>query len=368
MFFGYTMYFPENADSNRYISKLQLLYDEPRTWENFAASFYSVDERGSGNVDVYESLVVNFVSLFTPNGKILFAFYGLVFGYFYSRNIWFLIDEIKDNVQYKTVWLLIISFAFVVGFWNLNGVRMWTAAHVFFFGCYIFLIQNKKYGFLFILGSALIHFSFALPIALFIFYFFTKIKWRILYFIFIISFFVSSFKITTISAFLQNILPDILLPRIESYTGEEYVRNYTESYQSYNWYILFATEAVNIIIAVLVSTMYFSRDREDKKFNLFFGFSLVLLIAGNILAPLPSGNRYLMVAQLFGMAVVTYYFCHYLNKRYLKMVGLLSPFLLLFIIVSLRKSFDTISIMTIFTNPILATILDTPISLIDLIK
>lgn len=62
-FYGYTMYQPDGVDSTRYIVKLQRLYEEPRTWDTFIGSFYSIDE-GGGSVDIYEPIMVNFVSLF----------------------------------------------------------------------------------------------------------------------------------------------------------------------------------------------------------------------------------------------------------------------------------------------------------------
>jgi hypothetical protein len=89
---------------------------------------------------------------------------------------------------------------------------------------------------------------------------------------------------------------------------------------------------------------------------------------GNLLSSLPSGERYLILAQFFGVAVTVLYFAKYYSLNYKKAVAVVSPFLLFFIIISLRKSFDTISVMTVFTNPILATIIDSPVALIDLIK
>jgi len=70
----------------------------------------------------------------------------------------------------------------------------------------------------------------------------------------------------------------------------------------------------------------------------------------------------------FRHRIVIFYYVVYEDREYRKWAMLCSPLLFFFIIVSVRMSFDTISLMTILTNPVLATIVDLPIPLIDLIK
>lgn len=371
VFYGLTMNRPEINDSTRYVTKLERLYEEPRTWVNFVSSFYTVEDGAAGSVDVYEPLIVNFVSLFTNNGNVLFAFYGFVFGFFYSRNIWFLIDEIKVNKSSNFIWLLLFSFVCIIGFWELNGVRMWTAAQVFFYGVYTVLLKNNKKGFWIILASALIHFSFALPIGLFFAYYFFKIPWRLLYFLFIGSFFVSLLNITALSAFLESNLPAFLLPRVKSYTSDLYVETYDALQEQGNWYIKYLGLVINYVIAFLISVIYFSTKRTyltDKNFLKFLSFSLLLLTIGNLLSGLPSGQRYLIIAQFSAMAALVLYYVRFNQLAFKKATKVVAPFLLFFIIISFRKSLDTVSIMTILTNPFLAAIFDTPVPLIDFIK
>ena len=127
IFYGYTMFRPEIMDSTRYVVNLINLYNRPMTWDIFIANFYSDD---TGTVDIYQPLVTFILSRFTKDGNILFAVFGIVYGYFYSRNIWLILDLCKGaKIEWK-LWVVIISFICVLGFWNLNGVRMWTAAHV----------------------------------------------------------------------------------------------------------------------------------------------------------------------------------------------------------------------------------------------
>lgn len=371
VFYGYTMFRPEFADSTRYVQSLVNMYNNPRTWDAFILSFYSVDEDNQATVDIYQPLMTNFVSLFTDNGNILYAFFGLVYGFFFSRNIWFLIDEFKEQLQSKLIFILLIAFTSVIGFWELNGVRMWTAAQVFFYGAFLFLYQKKTKGMYFVLASVLIHFSFFLPVGLFLIYTIFRLPFKIMYIFFIASFFMSFFNVTTVSTFLTGVLPEVLLPRVKSYTNEEYIEGYEAFNQGGNWYILYFGKVLNYTIAFLITVIYFAKNQsylKDKFFTRFASFSIFLLGASNLLSSLPSGERYLILAQFFGVAVTVLFFTKYYSLNYKKAVAVVSPFLLFFIIISLRKSFDTVSVMTVFTNPFLASIIDTPIALIDLIK
>ena len=71
---------------------------------------------------------------------------------------------------------------------------------------------------------------------------------------------------------------------------------------------------------------------------------------------------------LFGIILIYFYYVVFNDKEFKKWALLFSPMLVFYIIISIRISFDTVSFMTILTNPILATIIDLPIPLIDLIK
>lgn len=372
VFYGYTMYRPEGMDSGRYVNKLQLLFQEPRTWEIFMASFYSVDERGQGNVDIYEPLMVNFVSIFTNSGNILFAFYGLVYGFFFSRNVWFVIEEIKKKTYPpKITWLLFVSFICIIGFWELNGVRMWTAAQVFVYGVFMVLLKEKKIGYLFVVSSALFHFSFGLPIMLFLFFKVVNPPKKITYILFILSFFVAVFNVTVISGLIQSFIPEFFLPRINNYISEEYSEVYEGVKENAIWYVKYYKLILNYLIAALITVIHFSNKiniKKDKFFYNLYSFALIIMICGNLLSVVPSGGRYLLIAQYFSTAVLSIYCVRFNNSQFKKVVVLLLPLFLFFIIVSLRKSFDTISIMTIFTNPILASFLDAPVPLIDVIK
>jgi hypothetical protein len=91
--------------------------------------------------------------------------------------------------------------------------------------------------------------------------------------------------------------------------------------------------------------------------NLFKMLGFILLFYGfaNILSTLPSGYRFLKVANLLTLSFLVIYFQ---EKVVVKSTYLLSktaiPFLIFFIIISIRLSWYSFSMMTIIGNPITA--------------
>jgi hypothetical protein len=368
IFYGYTMFRPEIMDSSRYVIKLINLYNSTLTWDVFITNFYSEE---SGTVDIYEPLVTFLLSRFTKDGNILFAVFGFVYGYFFSRNVWLVIDISKGKKIDSKLWILVIAFICVIGFWNMNGVRMFTAAHVFFYGAFQYLANDKKKGILIAISTVLIHFSFVLPVSIFVLFIFIKIPWRVLYFLFIGSFFISSLNISSIRSKLESIAPDFLLPRVNSYTSDEYVDTVVDLNESVNWYVKYYTNSLMWVLVILFTIIYFTNNKgnkNEKTFSNLFGFSLLILTVGNITSLLPSGGRFVLIAQLFGVALLVYNYVTFDNLLLKNWLKFLTPILYFFILVNVRISLDTISFMTLFSNPILALFIDLNFPIINLIK
>jgi hypothetical protein len=359
---------PEIMDSSRYVANLISLYNMPLTWDVFIASLYS-DE--SDKVDIYQPLITFILSRFTKDGNILFAVFGIVYGYFYSRNIWMVLDLCKEAKIDRALWVIIIAFICLVGFWQLNGVRMWTAAHIFFYGIFQYLVLGRKKGIFIAILSVLVHFSYILLIGVFLVFILVKISWRFLYYLFLGSFFISSVNIPAIKANLESVAPAFLLPRVNSYTSDEYVEVIADMNETVVWYIQYHSNSLMYFLVVIFTVIYFSdskKFKDDKSFSNIFGFSLLILSIGNITSLLPSGVRYLFVAQLFGVALLVYYYIRFDDFLYKKFMQYFMPLVYFYIVVSIRVSFDTISVMSIFANPIFAVAVDMPVPLIDLIK
>ncbi len=367
IFYGFTMNRPEEMDSSRYVLRLKELYEASVNWDSFLANFYSDD---GSTIDIYQPLITYLLSLVSDNGNILFAIFGIVFGYFYSRNIWMLLDLLKGRSMNLQLWILLFTFISVIGFWELNGVRMWTAAHVFFYGTFNYIVNQNKKGLLIAILSILIHFSFVLPVSILFFFLIVKLPWKILYFIFIASFFVSVLNISSIGEFFGNIAPEFLVPKIKSYTSDEYVETVSEGPIG-NWYVQYYSKMLGWFIFIMISVIFFtslSKIKSNKIFSNLFIFTLLFLIVGNIMSLVPSGNRFLIIGRLFAMSLLFLFYIEYDDFIFKRWTKILSPILLFYLIISLRTSFETITFITILGNPIAAIFLDLPIPLISMFK
>jgi hypothetical protein len=361
-FFGMSMVKSEKVDSSRYVAKLELMHASSLDFDTVKESFYNdVD----GQPDLYVGVVTYIFSLFTNNGNILFLFYGFVFGYFYVNNIWLVLKESKEKLTWLPI-LLLLTYSFVFGFWTITGVRMNTAAHVFFYGGFLYLYHNKKKGLLIALSSILFHFSFALPVALLIIYSLVRLNYRFLYFFYLASFFVAELNIDFIRNSLEASLPDFLQPRVVSYLNEEYIEDIAESSVQSNWYIAYFQKFLSYFTLIFFSVIFLKADLT-KQIKKLLGFSLLFLAVANIVSLLPSGGRFLNVAFLFSMACCFIIVLQSKRVIVLKTTKLLSPLLLLFCIISVRSSFDFFNITTL-TNPIVVIFTDINVPLIDFIK
>lgn len=361
-FFGLTMVKSETVDSSRYIHKLEGMYASNKSFDDIKASLYS-DE--GGQADIYVAIVTYFVSWFTDSGNFLFLIYGLIFGYFYANNIWLVLDQSKGKLS-KEQYLLLAAFALIIGFWTVNGVRMWTAAHVFFYGGFQYLYLGKKKGLIIAASSILIHFSFILPLGLLIAYTLVRLNFRFLYFFYIASFFIAELNIGIVRSSLEAYMPGFIQPRIKSYFNDEYIENYAEMVTNVNWYILYYNKLITYFNVIFMSILFFKADLSLSAKKLL-GFSLLFLGVANIISVLPSGARFLSVAFLFSLAFSFIVLANNKVPIIAKSVKWLSPLLLLFVVVSIRMSFDYFSITTL-TNPIIALFTDNSVPLIDLIR
>ena len=362
-FFGLSMVKSDKVDSTRYVQSLEIMYDSNKDFDAIQNSFYNSQE--GGQADIYVTLVTFVFSLFTNNGNLLFMFFGLVFGYFYANNIWLVLNQSKGKLHWEQH-LLLAAFSLVIGFWTINGVRMWTAAHIFFYGGFLYLFQNRKNGLLIAASSILIHFSFIIPLVLLLGYSLVRINFRFLYIFYIASFFIAELNIDFIRTTLESNLPDFMLPKVKTYFNDDYLEGYEEVVASVNWYVLYYKKILTYFTVIFISILFFRANLSEQTKKLL-GFSLLFLAVANILSLLPSGARFLNVAFLFSLATCFIVVSNNKETIIVKSVKFLSPFLILFCIISVRLSLDYFNVTTL-TNPIVVFLTNINQPLIDLIK
>lgn len=356
------------ADSSRYAQMLRDLHQLTPSFSNLWASLYSYE---TNVLDIYQPLVTWLMALFTDNARFLFAFFAFVFGWFYASNIWLILKQIQNKITYSVL-LFILVFALINPIWNINGVRMWTAAQVFIYGVLTYFIGNeKKKGLLWAAASIFVHFSFLFPFALLIIYKILPKKVIIYFIFFIITLLFSEINIYNIQAYLR-MLPDIFQPRVESYTNIEYVKGIKKSAEYYNWYVAFSGLALKVAISsLLIILIIFSRKflKKNKQLYEFVGFILFFGSWANIAAVVPSGGRFLVVFNMLSMGFIILYLVKYQVSFPVKIIRLISmPLLIFYCIFTLRVGFDYMGISTFIGNPFSALLIEDNTPLIEFVK
>lgn len=363
IFYGFTFTITSDnskSDINRYIRWFHEMRETGMTLNDLLALMY-VDE---DYADLLQPLLTLIVSRLTDNAAWLLAAFGLIFGYFYSRNIWFVIERLKGKIGSRIIILLAV-FALIVPIWNINGFRFWTATHIFVFSLLHIIYERKKGYFVLLLSTVFVHFSFILPVCITLSYFVAGNRLTAYFYFFVVSFFITEINTTALSTAAMSVLPDIFVARSEGYIsgdGSEDTVNQQAKKQELSenraWYAIFYMKALNwAITAYLAFIFYYCKKiyNNNVLFKKMLSFIFYFYAVANILSLIPSGRRFVMISNLIAMVVIIFhmqYVSSYKKSDFLFKVSL--PFLILFSVVSLRNSFKSIGIITITGNPIVA--------------
>jgi hypothetical protein len=373
VFYGFTFVISidnSGSDVNRYVSWFKAMADQKLSFSDFTKTLYSVEAESA---DVLQPSVSYLVSRFTSNHAFLLATFGLIFGYFYSRNIWMVLERLTGNLKPLTVFLLVV-FAVTVPLWNLNGFRFWTATHVFFFGTFTFLMTKSKKAIIIAALSTLVHFSFLLPSAILIIYLVIGNRFIILFWIFIASFLANELDVSAFRQYAENYLPDVFVEKADPYTTAESIQEFrTASNADKNWYAILYKKLLRWTSAAFLVGLFFRRSiiRQYGPWLRLFSFSLLIYSASNMASLVPSGVRFLTIANLFVIPCLIFYIQNGPYDRTLKRLVLISIVpLSLFLLVTIREGFNSFGLFTVLGNPAVAMTLGGggDIALIDIIK
>jgi hypothetical protein len=371
IFFGFVFVIPEDvpgaADSARYARQLIDAHNQPLSWSYLLSMFYNPD---GGFVDIYQPLVTWLVAIFTGNPRILMAIFGAVFGFFYAQNLWMVFSRISSRVG----WLLfffMLAFSLVNPIWNINGVRMWTAAQVFLYSLLRLYLEKDRKGLIWAASSILVHFSFMFPFALLLIFRFipTKLSWFFAFYVG--ASFVNEINLEVVRNLL-GYLPEVFQSRMESYTGEAYFERRQEAAEGFAWHVTFAGMAGRYaryawIIAIFVLKRFWSKQLPD----ITKLFALALFVGGfaQIASLVPSGGRFMVIANSLLWAVFILIIGQNIFFNKLKVLKLATlPLLGFSLIFSIRVGMDYFGISAIVSNPLFSIFLADQVPLIQFVK
>lgn len=355
------------ADSERY--KMQLFEYHRQNISLFQVidDFYS--EEGT-KLDIYQPIVTWFISLFTDNSKVLFAIFGLVFGYFWFKCLLL----VRSHIQVSLKGLVLLTFLFLAltnPIWNINGVRMWTAVGVFFYGLLVLHLQKDKKGWIYLVLPMFIHFSLAIALVVYLLYVIVPFKNKTVLFFtaFLFTFFLGELDLDIIRGYFEE-APE-LLEKKSGYLNEDYVEKVSEAKEQIAFHVILARNLAKYSLFLITILMYYYYSMYKSKLNnhyfiIIFTLGLFFASFSNLASSIPSGGRFVVLSNL----ILLTSFLLLLNQRIkinpiIKI--LLSCSLLFVIIFKIREGLDFIGPFFFIGNPIVNWFVE-DLPLIDSIK
>jgi hypothetical protein len=348
-FFGLAFIISSDViDASRYAEWLKGYYESPLSYFDQLNKIFN-GELGRG--DYYEVLVGVTIAQFTANYKVLFAFYGLIFGYFYSRNISLVLDKINHNV---TIWTipLIVLLVFINPIWNINGARFYTAAQVFVYGFLQYYINGKRSGLMVILMSPIFHFSFVFITAVSLLAILIgRIGLNLLYILIPLSLLATLFDPMQYLYHLDN-LGDLADDKLYRYTNPEYIKRIISEKENVIWFIKYSDLFIKILCFLIgFSFILFKKQIRKMRYERFVVASIILLISSSMVQSIPSMGRFFIPVAMILVSIFLILFSSsnkIVTKRLLSII--MTPMILLVSVVTLRMGMAYFGPTLFFSN------------------
>lgn len=353
-------------DSVRYFQEFERYFDEQESLSTVLSRAYTT---GGKTLDLYQPLITWIVSRFTDNYKILFGIFGLVFGYFWFSSLK-LVSEYMPIKKTRLILVLFVFLAFLNPIWNINGVRMWTAAQVFIFGLLIYYLKQSNKGLIFVFSSLFFHFSLSLPI--FIWFSFTLLVHflprvfspHVAFFIYVACFFFGQISASELND-LFGYLPEFLQQK-KSYLNEDYVEKVSKSKNNFNWYINWSQD-MKVYLIVFFNFLLFYKMRAKDLINhektkivaLILLFSAFFVLIKEV----PSGKRFLVISDSLTVSILISYGLYKVRNS-----SVLIVFLLFVIAITTRLGLDFFGFSLLIGNPITSFLFINEAPIVDFIK
>ena len=352
-FYAYHFSAPnEGSDIYAYIAKFQRYTDQVYTLPDFIKSLYA---EGSTTLDVIEPLTSYLISQATRDHHFLLLTYGIIFGFFFSRNIWFFIERTKGKLTIQALVILLLLII-QIGIWNLNGFRFWCAAHIFIYAALNLIILKNTKGYIFLLLACLMHLGLILPTFIVLIFRFIRVPLYVLFVFFLFTFFLAELDMEVVRNSISNYAPTFITGKLNSYTSEAYTEVVAEKLGGYSIFYQVSKILRVGIILFFTSLLFINRKQltKDVMYKLF-SFYLVLGAVANILSQIPSGGRYLLIADFILYGVFFYFIQNYKIIKLYSYIIYLIPLILVYAFYNFRIiGIHTFNIHHFINNPIVS--------------
>lgn len=364
------------ADGGRYVLRLMAMYNNRSLTIGGILSSLGHDPE---IMDLYQPILTYIISRFTDNGHVLFAAFAFVFGFFYSRNIWYVLEKLP-NKKLGNLFILVTLYFLICPITQINGVRMWTATHIYVYAMMPYVFERDKSKLWWVLLTPLVHFSF-LYVAVF------AVAWSILPYrlkaqsslfviialvFFAVTLFINTLNFDAVSGMLEEYSPETYEVHISGYVSQDYADARAEASSRNNWYVAASGNishwCYNILLLALLPCLKRNFKKDDGLMHLYT-FALFLGGFANIMALIPSGGRFQVLSLMFKVPLILLVAMSILKVDiFRKYVNVATVFLLLPFVFSIRQLFDFFSITAIFGNFITVLFWENNVPLIEIIK
>ncbi|AWA28637.1 hypothetical protein HYN48_00255 [Flavobacterium magnum] len=368
-FYGYTFYpVRETMDSFRHRENfLEWVGESNLTFDQFTTRLYGDDVK---YVDVFMPLLKFVVSRFTDSPSVFYGILGLLFGFYFSRNIWTLIEYSGEKLN-RNLKLTVFTFAFIIGPWEINSFRFWIAAHIFVYYSYRFLVLKQNRHIIGLLVTPFIHFGFFFSVIVFGAYKLIGNRPRIYLMLLAASLVLNNFPVVNVQSLIPQTSLEGINKKTSSYTSEGYIEDRAEAATSLNWYVTFKVKPLTYTTFLFAFLLFLRRRKELLKSDLLplFCFTIFLMaISFAVMGEVPTFFRYFRLSLLLFYGFLFLFLAKYDDDWYKRFYGLHLVVALFYMIVEVRIWFDTATIDTFISNPIIALISQTYICMINFIK
>lgn len=361
----------EGADSGRYALKFIFMHYNVETFNQLKEIIFS-----SSKMEFYQPLVTYLVSRYTDNPHWLFFVFAIVYGYFYSRNIWYILDKLPKGF-YGYIWILVSYYILICPIWNISGVRMWTALQMFCFGALPYLIDKDRSKLFIAFFSIFVHYTFLMPVTILLVYVFIpdrvksgKLFFMISFVLYMLTLFMNVFEISQLGDFMYKIIPNLYDSNIKGYLGNEYVERINELANDKSFLYKFVSSIKKYGIAYLIILSFLSiRKNENNELNniiRLFSYALIMYSIANILSIVPSGSRFIVLAEMFTLPAIIFTKV-YLGLRINFCDRIIFFLFIIVIIMQLRIGTECYGVSLFFGNFITATFIESNYSLFRII-
>lgn len=253
-----------------------------------------------GALDIYTDIIFRLAAMFTDSPKMLFAFFGAIYGFFVRESI-ALLYKFSDKRNLMSVIILLVILFFLNPHSNINGVRFWTATWAWFYAFLLCENERNWKGWLVMVGTVFMHTTFLIPLVLYALskIFISRHSLTIMFIIYLFTFALSFFLkgsefIQYFNFFSQSDHYSIYITAdaLEKKVGNQ--ENLSFVSQIFNY-------LSRLFVCYYISRFYLRVVKDGKNSEIFSTFAFVLCfgVFANLTISIPSlGGRFAIILYM----------------------------------------------------------------------